>query len=322
MPRRHAERVGERPPRPTTPPRDPRVYYYRARLLHHLREICPEELSLFPHPSTFTVWRGVAEDSQEFRAIEIGRVWPTNTAQEAEGTGPERLFVVDRGAYDSDHPDLVPYTMYGEGQRFIVEANGFAPIGVFENFRQLHDNQIINPRLDNPLVMSLIQFISILRDVRRYYSYTGHHEADFRAHLAPLVEAIRTVTARSGDASRRLSPLVDGSERPGMPYSQGPIGPRMDPRLAAKSQVLPTTERTATSNDNTNGHGDHDIAAEWARRNANGRFILVPAHGVVADGASGDVTMTETSTPDESTPDRTGHGSSTSPPSDGGNDAI
>src|SRR5690242_751596 len=107
MPRRR-QAADDAPAKPAPPRRDPRVYYFRDRLLYHLRHICPEELSHFPRASTFTIWRSVCDDpnfpSQEYRSLEIGQVWPTSTAQEAEGTVPQRLFVLDRGAYDSELP--------------------------------------------------------------------------------------------------------------------------------------------------------------------------------------------------------------------------
>ncbi|KAJ4988839.1 hypothetical protein SVAN01_05646 [Stagonosporopsis vannaccii] len=327
MAKRRAEEASERSRRPARPARDPRVYFFRDRLLHHLRQICPEELTHFPHPSTFTIWKSVVDDpnhpQQEFRSLEIGNVWPTNTAHEAEGMGLQRLFVIDRGAYNGDQPDLVPYTEHGDGQRFIVAANGFAPTGIFQNFRQVLGHQIINPRLDDSIIVSLIQFIFILRDVRRYYSYTAAHDADIHVQLAPIVEAIRVATIGSRLATRTLHPPWNDIARPGVPHPQGMMDPRMNPELAAKSYSFTATDGSAAHTGNTIGHGGNDHTSSTtsiARRNGYNSFVLVHAHGTTASEALGNSTITEAVTsdhsiPDESTPAGTGHGSSTSPPS-------
>ncbi len=293
---RRAEDDIERPLRPMRPMRpapDPRFLFTKDRLLHELRRICPEELDHFPNASTFNFWIGVSDDrTQRFKLLEIGHVWPRNTAQEAEGMGPETLFVADKGAYHSEDPDLVPYTNQGDSQRFIVDANGFVPSGVFEHFRHYIGSHDSNPRLNDPQIVSLVQFIFIIRDMRRYYIYTARQSAPRHVQLAPLVDALRVATYRSRLAARTLFLPMNGTRAPG-------IHPQalLDPRLVAKDNELTTTQGRPPYGVFANGHPHNNVAVNGSGVNGVGTLIRTTTNGAFSNGTMRNGTATRRSTP-------------------------
>ncbi|KAF2627537.1 hypothetical protein BU25DRAFT_458434 [Macroventuria anomochaeta] len=163
--------------------------------------------------------------------------------------GPEALLVIDKGAYHSDPPELVPYTGRGESQRHIVNADGFTGSGVFAEFRECHGNPFVNPRLDDPVISSLIQFIFIIRDMRRYYYYNQADDVPSSVHLATLTQALHVATIRARLAMRGPVPQPRGGEAQGMQQLQVTI----EPLLRTKRVVLVPASRVASNRTITNG---------------------------------------------------------------------
>ena len=259
--------------------------YHKDRLLYELRRLCPQELAYFPDISFFNFMRGDCDDGSEFRILEIGRVWSGNRATGVYDTSPEALFVIDKGAYHSGPPDLVPYSARGDGQRHIVNADGFAGTGVFADFREYHGNPQANPRLDNPLIISLIQFLFIIRGNRRYYFYTEPHLEPSSVHLHTLTQALHVATIRERLAARGpVAPPSGG----GAQVMQPPQTP-MDPTLRAKHFVLTATNGTAPDRSNTDGGTNNDTTTNGPRAHGAKSIVLVTSNramnsGVITDG--------------------------------------
>ncbi|KAH6643074.1 hypothetical protein C7974DRAFT_116711 [Boeremia exigua] len=294
MLRQHAVVDAERPLRRA---RIRRRYYDRSRQIYELQCICPQELSQFPTASTFRFWNGIANDGLQYRPLEIGRIWPMDSTQAVSGTGPVQLFTIDKGAYNSDMPDLVPYTIEGNSQRFIVEANGFVPTGILENFRQSSAYGNFNSRLDDPLIFSIIQFIFILRGIRRYYFYTTPHDAPPHIHLGTLAQALHRATLGSRSAAHGQPPSLNstGMLEIRIPQALGLQHPHttMDPRLRAKG--LSTTASTIPYDDIT--------STNKTRGNEAGKIYFASLEWGTINWVTGEGLMTDSSTPEGHTTD-------------------
>ncbi|KAJ8114576.1 hypothetical protein OPT61_g3585 [Boeremia exigua] len=285
--RRADDDVERRRVRPLRPAPEPgRVYWHKDRLIHELRHICPTELSFFPDASTFNFWNAVTNDgAHEFRPLEIGNVWPRSPSEADYDLAPQSLFVIDRGAYNSDPPELFPFSSEGAVQHYIVEANGFDPSGVFEAFRQVNvdRSEHVNPRLNDPLIISLIQFIFILRGMRRYYFYPTPHNAPPRIQLGFLVEALHLVaTHRARLAAQLPTPQMNGSGLSGPQRQQASIAPTSAIR----------EEGTFHAAD-INGHANNHITTNGVMANGDRRAVRATTNGVLPNRSMENGTTTE-----------------------------
>ncbi|KAF3041699.1 hypothetical protein E8E12_005645 [Didymella heteroderae] len=119
--------------------------------------------------------------------LEVGRPWAAS--QPEHGEVPV-LCVWDRGGFNGDAPDLVPYTYRGvpteaQSERALVVANGFDATGIFAELRECRIPRQ-NPTLDDPYVIALFQFIMMMRGNRRWYWYGERHWEPREEHFRPL----------------------------------------------------------------------------------------------------------------------------------------
>lgn len=195
--RRNASSSRKRQPTNTKPLR---VYYGIARVLNLLQQHCLEALQDFPSVDSLQTFQAVevgATSPNPAALLEVGRSWGATTSESGEMS---KLCVWDRGGYHSDAPDLVPYTYRGQpgearSERALIEANGFGAIGIFAELRE-YSTLHRNPKLDDPYVIALFQFIMMLRNNRRYYYYGERHQDPPEEHLKDLIGAMKAVTYR------------------------------------------------------------------------------------------------------------------------------
>lgn len=175
------------PMRPPPPTPDPRVYYHKARLLVELGRLCPHIVPHIPHDSTFGFHSAITRDGVKMNAMRIGHIW-------LEEQPIEPLVVVDKNAYYSDAPDLVPYSETGLSRRTIIDDHGFRGSGMFEDFNDEQEGARRNIVMSNPYVIALIQFMFILGNKRRYFWYDGPDDEPPGVHLEKLVVALDMAT--------------------------------------------------------------------------------------------------------------------------------
>jgi hypothetical protein len=178
------------PLRPNPPTHDPRQYYTTPFLINKLRSIIPLETDLFLQNAHLDFYRGEPDDaSPPLSLLRIGYLWYDDDEQPIEP-----LFVADKGAYYSDHPDLVPYNTSGDCRRALVARDGFWGSGSLECFNTCNGTQRTNIDLASSMVQTLIQFMFMLGDRRRYFWYEQPHDAGVDVHVEQLVHVVKTVT--------------------------------------------------------------------------------------------------------------------------------
>ena len=194
--------------RPDPPNPDPRQYYTTPFLIAKLRSIIPHETDLFLRTASLDFYRGDPEDaSPPLSLLRIGYTWSPSD----DDSPIEPLFVADKGAYHSDAPDLVPYNASGECRRALVARDGFWGAGVLECFNTCNGLQRENIDLASSRVQTLIQFMFMLGDRRRYFWYAQPHDAGADVHVEQLVHVVRIATHDAMDphrAKRKPRPMV------------------------------------------------------------------------------------------------------------------
>ncbi|KAF1926215.1 uncharacterized protein M421DRAFT_7151 [Didymella exigua CBS 183.55] len=265
--------------RPRADPRRTRVFYDRDAVLHLLWQFYPELLHYFPPIDSFVTLQGedrsvdVSSNPSPIALLEVGRMWQADPSSEPHQGERAILCVWDRGGYNSDEPELIPYGYRGTGiyksrsDRAIVSANGFDATGVFSELRENRTPRQ-NPALDDLHVIALFQFIMMLRGNRRYYWYGERHWESHEHHLAPLIQALGIVTRKSrqaypGGPQGALAGAAIPPEQPlpprspasphQLPYQRPPSPPRgrvqpqqLLPALASRphsQNTLTTSER-------------------------------------------------------------------------------
>lgn len=178
------------PLRPDPPTPDPRQYYTTPFLIAKLRSIIPCETDLFLRTAHLEFYKGEPEDaSPPLSLLRIGYIWSPSD----DDTPIEPLFA-DKGAYHSDAPEFVPYNASGDCCRALVARDGFWGAGILECFNLCNGLQRENIDLASSRVQTLIQFLFMLGDRRRYFWYGQPHDAGADVHVEQLVHVIRTAT--------------------------------------------------------------------------------------------------------------------------------
>jgi hypothetical protein len=179
------------PLRSNPPTHDPRQYYTTPFLINKLRSIIPIEIDLFLQTANLEFYRGEPEDpSPPLSLLRIGYLWYDDDDEQPI----EPLFVADKGAYYSDRLDLVPYNASGECRRALVAQDGFWGSGILECFNTCNGTERTNINLASGMVQTLIQFMFMLGDRRRYFWYEQPHDAAVDVHVEQLVHVIKTAT--------------------------------------------------------------------------------------------------------------------------------
>jgi hypothetical protein len=119
----------------------------------------------------------------------------------------EYLVVVDIGACTHDMPQLVCYASGGGDcvqQR--VKAEGFRGTDVFAEFITHSGGTAIPlyPKIDDPMIVSLIQFVHVIRGHRTYYVLDMPEAMPVPAQLSSLTQAIFVATTRARNANRPI----------------------------------------------------------------------------------------------------------------------
>jgi hypothetical protein len=180
------------PLRRNPPTHDPRQYYTTPFLIDKLRSIIPIEIDIFLQTANTVFYRGEPADrSHPLSLLRIGYLWYDDDDDEQP---IEPLFVADKGAYYSDALDFVPYTLSGDCRRDLVTQDGFWGSGTLECFNTCNGFDRTNINLASGMVQTLIQFMFMVGDRRRYFWYEQPHDAGVDVHVEQLVHVIKTAT--------------------------------------------------------------------------------------------------------------------------------
>lgn len=234
----------------------------KASLLRELERLCPGVLASFPWSSCVSGLAKCERDDSLHAAIEIGcirmrRPRPSRTGRSNCMTF-EPLMAVDVGASKNALPEVLCYTR-GGGERVQqrVKEDGFMPIGVFAQFINCHEDLAVNRalRIDDPVIVSLIQFILVMGGHRQEYVHNEPTGVPVWAQLFSLIGALQIVTRAkkpANDNSISSTPATQEAIRSDltMQGQQRSEANTQQPHTTAVSNVLNPRKSTSTSPEN------------------------------------------------------------------------